>query len=83
MRELRTAFEHVFRDLWPPMASLRMMNSYSTVCGRILSAIINVALIRSSRARSNHNDLRLTDIALVAFAIVLISALLIAFVSLH
>ena len=23
MRELRTAFEHVFRDLWPPMAFVK------------------------------------------------------------
>jgi len=38
------------------MAWLRIMNSYSSVCGGILSAIINVALIRSSRARSNHDD---------------------------
>jgi hypothetical protein len=40
---------------------------------------MNVALIRSSRARSNHNNPRFTDIALAVFAIVLISALLIPF----
>jgi hypothetical protein len=44
---------------------------------------MNVALIHSSRARSNRDGLRLTDTALAAFAIVFISALLIAFVSLH
>jgi hypothetical protein len=42
---------------------------------------MNVALIRFSRAGSNHDDPRFTDIALMAFAIVLITALPIAFVS--
>jgi len=82
MRELRTAFEHVFRDL----AAHGLVEDNEQLLdsmGGILSAIMSVALIRSSRARSNHDDPRFTDIALAAFAIVLTSALLIAFVSLH